>query len=98
MDQELQDRFLMAEQLGHEKHDELVSPRAIPKAREDPRIEVQGPGEEREGREGRDKAETGDEEGKDIGAVGEDSSNLPPQKKKRRCLEQRSCWVVSCWK
>ena len=68
----------MAERLGHEKHDELVSPRAIPKAREDPRIEVQGPGEEREGREGRDKAETGDEEGKDIGAVGEGSGNLHP--------------------
>ena len=45
----------MAERSGHEKHDELVSPRAIPKAREDPRIEVQGPVEEREGEEGRGK-------------------------------------------
>ena len=57
----------MAEQPGHEKHDELVSPIAIPKAREDRRIEVRGQVEEQ-----------GEREGKGIAKGDKESNNLYP--------------------
>ena len=53
----------MAEQSGHGKHDELVSPGTIPMAGADVRIEVQGRREGRYGEEGERKAGPGDEEG-----------------------------------
>ena len=55
----------MAEQPGHEKHDELVSPIAIPKAREDRRIEVRGQVERQGEREGKDMV-TGDKENNNL--------------------------------
>ena len=62
----------MAERSGHEKHDELVSPRAIPKAWEDARIRVQEPAEERGEEDDRREAAIGNEKGKDMKGAGED--------------------------
>ena len=63
----------MAERSGHEKHDELVSPRAIPKAWENARIRVQEPVKERGEEEDRREVATGKEKGKDTKGAGEDS-------------------------
>ena len=56
---------MLAEQSGHEKHDELVSPRAIPKTDDNSRIEIQGRKEEPEAEEDGRQGEAGEEESDD---------------------------------